>query len=83
VEDVADIRGLNEEAFFKNINEVTTKIALLAEYLRSIKSIYQNLIFVFEGTEAERMYIYIDPRVKECLIFDNNCPWFTYNSLFN
>ena len=32
----------------------------IIDYIRSTKALFQNLIFVFEGTEGERMYLKIN-----------------------
>ena len=41
----------------------------IIDYIREQKSVFQNLIFVFEGTEAEKI-------INTYLIEDNNCKWF-------
>ena len=47
-------------------------MANIIDYIRATKSLYQNLIFVFEGTNTERI-------IKESLIEDNFCNWYPYD----
>ena len=44
----------------------------IIDYIREQKSVFQNLIFVFEGSAGERI-------INETLIEDNNCQWFPMN----
>ena len=58
---------INENNIFEDENEeneVKIKIRNLIEYIREGKSLYQNLIFVFEGINDEEF-------LKEILIEDN------------
>jgi len=53
--------NINEESIFtnhdyQNENETKTRIMNIIEYLRGTKSLYQNLVFVFEGADGEKMY---------------------------
>jgi len=59
---------LLEDNIFSETNEIKTKISNIIDSIRGAKSLFQNLIFVFEGTDHERI-------IKECLIEDNFCPW--------
>ena len=61
--------NLNEENVFEEKNFLKERSMNIINYLRKEKSNFQNLIFVFEGTEAEKL-------IKGCLIEDNNCKWF-------
>ena len=64
--------NINENLFFENIDTLKEKILNIIDYIRSYKSIYQKLIFIFEGNKNENI-------VKECLIYDNFCNWFKYD----
>jgi protein transport protein SEC24 len=61
----------NEENVFEENdgNELKERIKNILDYIRSSKSIFQNLVFVFEGDGGERL-------INECLIEDNFCKWF-------
>ena len=50
-------------------NEFKDRIKNILDYIRGNKSMYQNLVFVFEGEGGERI-------VNEALIEDNFCKWF-------
>ena len=63
---------ITEDIFLEEKNNFKEKIMTIVNYLREEKSNFQNLIFVFEGTEGEKL-------VHECLIEDNNCKWFYMN----
>ena len=65
---------INEENVFgeDNNNEFKERVKNCLDYLRSNKSIYPNLIFVFEGSKGERI-------INESLIEDNYCNWFPMN----
>ncbi len=63
---------INENLFFENIDSLKEKILNIIDYIRSYKSIYQKLIFIFEGYKNENI-------IKECLIYDNFCNWFKYD----
>lgn len=69
---------VNEESVFKEMDPLKERIMNVIDYIRSTKSIFQNLIFVFEGKEGERI-------VKESLIEDNFCHWYTldYKTFYN
>ena len=53
-------------------NEFKERIRNILDYIRGGKSLFQNLIFVFEGAGGERI-------INESLIEDNNCQWFQMN----
>ena len=61
--------NINEDNVFEEKNYFKERLMNIINYIRKEKSNFQNLIFVFEGTEAEKI-------VKGCLIEDNNCKWF-------
>ena len=65
---------INEDNIFgeENNNEFKERIKNILDYIRGGKSIFQNLIFVFEGAGGERI-------INESLIEDNNCQWFPMN----
>ena len=62
---------INEDIVFEEegSNEFKEKIRNILDYVRGNKSLYQNLIFVFEGAGNERI-------INESLIEDNYCNWF-------
>ena len=62
---------INEDLVFdgEDNNEFKEKIRNILDYVRGNKSLYQNLIFVFEGAGNERI-------INESLIEDNYCNWF-------
>ena len=62
---------INEDNVFdeNNNNEFKNRIKNILDYIREGKSIYQNLVFVFEGEGGERI-------INESLIEDNFCKWF-------
>ena len=62
---------INEDNIFgeDNGNEFKDRIKNILDYIRGGKSIFQNLIFVFEGAGGERI-------INESLIEDNYCQWF-------
>ena len=61
--------NLNEDNVYEEKNFFKERLSNIIDYLRDEKSNYQNLIFVFEGTEAEKI-------INNCMIEDNNCKWF-------
>ncbi len=61
--------NVNEENVFGNLDDFKERIMNIIDYIRGGKSLFQNLIFAFEGTSAEKI-------VKESLIEDNNCVWY-------
>ena len=65
---------INEDNVFgENVdNEFKERIRNILDYIRGGKSLFQNLIFVFEGAGGERI-------INESLIEDNNCQWFQMN----
>ena len=71
--EIDDIHLINinfsEDSVFESKNYFKEKIINIINYLREEKSNFQNLIFVFEGTEAEKI-------INTYLIEDNNCKWF-------
>ncbi len=46
---------LLEDNIFIESDEIKQSLMNIIDYIRSSKSLFQNLIFVFEGTESERM----------------------------
>ena len=70
---------INEDNIFgdNDTNEFKERIKNILDYIRGGKSLFQNLIFVFEGAGGERI-------INESLIEDNNCQWFpmTYNNFY-
>ena len=62
---------INEDNVFdeNSSNEFKERIKNILDYIRGGKSIYQNLVFVFEGEGGERI-------INESLIEDNFCKWF-------
>ena len=50
----------------------------IINYLRDEKSNFQNLIFVYEGTESEKI-------INSYMIEDNNCKWYpvSYEKYYN
>ena len=65
----------NENNVFEGENKengIGIKIKNLVEYIREGKSLYQNLIFVFEGINDENF-------LKEILIEDNFCTSYPYD----
>ena len=65
---------INEENIFgeNENNEFKERIKNCLDYIRGEKSLYQNLIFVFEGNKGEKI-------INESLIEDNYCNWFPMN----
>ena len=61
--------NVNEENVFQNLDDFKERLMNIIDYIRSGKSLFQNLIFAFEGTNSEKI-------VKESLIEDNNCNWY-------
>ena len=61
---------LSEEFIFQKKNEFQEKLINIINYIRQQKSNFQNLIFVREGIDNDKL-------VNECFIEDNNCKWFT------
>ena len=80
---VDDLKSLNmiinEDNNFgdNDSNEFKDRIKNILDYIRGGKSLFQNLIFVFEGAGGERI-------INESLIEDNYCQWFpmTYNNFY-
>ena len=70
---------INEDNVFgeNDNNEFKERIRNILDYIRGGKSLYENLIFVFEGAGGERI-------INESLIEDNNCQWFPmdYNHFY-
>ena len=62
---------ISEDNIFddNNSNEFKERIKNILDYIRGGKSMYQNLVFVFEGEGGERI-------INESLIEDNFCKWF-------
>ena len=65
---------INEDNIFgdNDNNEFKDRIKNILDYIRGGKSIFQNLIFVFEGAKGERI-------INDSLIEDNYCQWFPMN----
>ena len=63
---------INEDNVFMEKNNFKERLMNIIDYIREEKSLFQNLIFVFEGTASERI-------INETLIEDNNCKWFPMN----
>jgi protein transport protein SEC24 len=63
---------ITEDNVFAEKNKFKEKIMNIIDYIREGKSLFQNLIFVFEGSGGERI-------INESLIEDNNCQWFPMN----
>ena len=59
----------NEENVFNEINEFKERLMNVIDYIRGGKALYENMIFVFEGTNEERI-------INDSLIEDNKCNWF-------
>ena len=64
--------NVKEDIIFEKMDEFKERIMNIIDYIRATKSLYQNLIFVFEGTNTERI-------IKESLIEDNFCNWYPYD----
>lgn len=64
--------NINENLFFEKIDSLKEKILNIIDYIRSYKTIYQKLIFIFEGNKNENI-------IKDCLIYDNFCNWYKYD----
>ena len=62
---------INENSVFdeNESNEFKDRIKNILDYIRGMKSIFQNLVFVFEEEGGERI-------INEALIEDNLCKWF-------
>ena len=62
---------INEDNVFdeNNNNEFKERIKNILDFIRAGRSLYQNLVFVFEGEGGERI-------INESLIEDNFCKWF-------
>ena len=60
---------INEDNVFAEKNKYKEKLMNIIDFIREGKSVFQNLIFVFEGSGGERI-------INESLIEDNNCQWF-------
>ena len=75
---VNDLKSLtkviNEDNIFdeNDSNEFKDRIRNILDFIRGGKSLFQNLIFVFEGAGGERI-------INESLIEDNYCQWFPMN----
>ena len=63
---------INEDNVFSEKNNFKERLMNIINYIREGKTLFQNLIFVFEGSEGEKI-------IKESLIEDNNCDWFPMN----
>ena len=63
---------VNEENVFKQSNDFKERFMNIVDYIRGGKSLYQNMIFVFEGTKSENI-------IKDSLIEDNFCSWYRYD----
>ena len=69
---------INEKNVFEEKNNFKEKIMNIIDYLREEKSVFENLIFLFEGSGGEKI-------INESLIEDNNCQWFpmSYEKFYN
>ena len=65
---------INEDNIFgdNDNNEFKVRIRNILDFIRGGKSLFQNLIFVFEGAGGERI-------INDSLIEDNYCQWFPMN----
>jgi len=70
--------NLNEDNVFEEINFFKERLMNIINYLRDEKSNFQNLIFVYEGTESEKI-------INSYMIEDNNCKWYpvSYEKYYN
>jgi protein transport protein SEC24 len=71
-------KNLNEDNVFEEINFFKERLMNIINYLRDEKSNFQNLIFVYEGTDSEKM-------INSYMIEDNNCKWYrvSYEKYYN
>ena len=60
---------INENNVFSEKNDFKERIMNIIDYIREGKSVFPNLIFVFEGSGGEKI-------INDSLIEDNNCQWF-------
>ena len=60
---------INENNVFSEKNEFKEQLMNIIDYIREGKSVFPNLIFVFEGAGGEKI-------INDSLIEDNNCQWF-------
>jgi protein transport protein SEC24 len=75
VEDINEYNNeINENNIFENCENGSFKerVYNIIEYIRSTKSLYQNLVFIFSGTPSEKL-------INEALIEDNCCSWYPYD----
>ena len=74
VEEIKDYDKDVNESIFDNCENGSFKerIYNIIEYIRSTKSLFQNLIFIFSGTPSEKL-------INEALIEDNCCSWYPYD----
>lgn len=73
VEDLQFITmNVSEDTVFdyEKLDEFKERIMNIVDYIRSYKSLFQNMIFVFENPEGDKI-------IRECLIEDNCCPWYS------
>ena len=70
--------NLTEDNVFEEINFFKERLMNIINYLRDEKSNFQNLIFVYEGTESEKI-------INSYMIEDNNCKWYpvSYEKYYN
>lgn len=54
---------------YEKLDEFKERIMNIVDSIRSYKSLFQNMIFVFEKPEGDKI-------IHECLIEDNCCPWY-------
>ncbi|MCQ2817407.1 MAG: Sec23/Sec24 zinc finger-containing protein [archaeon] len=64
--------NVTEGSVFENMDETKQRIMNIIDSFRGWKSIYQNLIFSFEGTNGENI-------VYESLIENNCCKWYPFD----
>ena len=56
VDDISQINyNLVEDNVFSEPDNFKQRIMNFVDYLRGTKSFFQNVMFIFEGTEGERM----------------------------
>ena len=75
VEDLKSLtKVINEDNIFdeNDSNEFKERVRNILDFIRGGKSLFQNLIFVFEGAGGERI-------INDSLIEDNLCQWFQMN----
>ena len=74
VDEIKEYEKDVNESVFDNCESGSFKerIYNIIEYIRSTKSLFQNLVFIFSGTPSEKL-------INEALIEDNCCSWYPYD----